>query len=150
MELHQATSSTSRPGRGHSWAVVCGVCIGAVGTIGIFFPILLVWIAIAFVSAGALGFYLLAVVRVAFGLVLISAAASSRAPRAVRVLGCAIVVLGLITAISGLTAVAPGRDMIESWVQQGSGVIRLTAVPIVVLGSFVAYACAPMQSSRPT
>ena len=65
-------------------------------------------------------------------------------------LGCAIVVLGLITAISGLTAVAPGRDMIESWVQQGSGVIRLTAVPIVVLGSFVAYACAPMQSSRPT
>jgi len=57
-------------------AFVSGLAIGAVGVVGIVSPPALVWIARQFTTAGA--FYLLAVVRIAFGLVLISAAPASR------------------------------------------------------------------------
>jgi hypothetical protein len=45
----------------------------------------LVWIAQQFVTSDA--FYVIATVRIAFGLVLISGASASRAPKALRVLG---------------------------------------------------------------
>jgi len=33
----------------------------------------------------------------------------------------------------------------EWWMRQGDGVIRLTAVLVLALGDFVAYACAPTR-----
>jgi len=33
----------------------------------------------------------------------------------------------------------------EWWMRQGDGVIRLTAVLVLALGGFVAYACAPTR-----
>jgi hypothetical protein len=127
-------------------AFVAGLCIAAVGAVGVLAPASLLWIARHFVSAGP--FYVIAAVRVAFGLVLISAAPSSRAPRALRVLGYAIVIAGVASALAGLLAIERARGLIEWWMQGGSRLVRLTGVPVLALGSFVAYACAPARPRR--
>jgi hypothetical protein len=106
-------------------------------------PSALVWIAQQFLTSGSLGFYVLATVRISFGVVLISVASVSRSPRALRALGCVIVVRGITTALTGLFASGRAQHQIEWWLEQGHGVVRLTAVPILALGSFVARACAP-------
>ncbi len=120
-----------------------GLCITAVGAVGILAPSGLVWLAEQFVISGAFAFYAIALVRIAFGLILISVASVSRSPRALRVLGYVILILGITTALTGLVAIGRARGAIEWWLQQGSGVIRLTGVPVLALGGFIAYACAP-------
>jgi hypothetical protein len=122
-------------------AFVMGLFIAAFGGIGIIAPSPLVWIAEHSVSSGV--FYLVATVRVAFGLVLISVASASRAPKALRVLGYLILISGITTALTGLVAIERAQAIIEWWLRQGSGVVRLTGVLVLALGGFVAYACAP-------
>ena len=125
-------------------AFVCGLCISAVGVRGLVVPNSLVWIAQRFVTSDP--FYALAVVRIAFGLILISVAPSSRAPKALRVLGYVIVVLGITTALTGFLAVERARATIDLWAHQESVVLRLTSCLILALGGFVGYACAPARS----
>ncbi len=96
-------------------------------------------------AAGALAFYAIALLRVAFGLALITAASASRAPRAIRVLGWVITVLGVTTAMTGLLGVDRARASIDWWLRQGHGAARLTGVLIVAPGGFVAYALAPVR-----
>ena len=122
-------------------AFVFGFCIATFGVVGILSPSGLIWIAQYSVTSGA--FYLIATVRVVFGLVLISVASASRAPKALRVLGYVILIAGITTALMGLLAIGRARDIIDWWLQQGSGVVRLTGVLVLALGGFVAYACAP-------
>ena len=117
--------------------------IMAVGTVGILVPSGLVWIAQQSLTSGA--FYVIATVRVGFGLILISVASASRAPKMLRILGCLILIAGITTALTGLLAIERARAMIEWWSQQGPGVLRLTGVPVLALGGFVAYACAPVR-----
>ena len=117
--------------------------IMAVGAIGILGPSGLVWIAQHSLTSGA--FYVIATVRVAFGLILISAASASRAPKTLRILGCVILIAGITTALTGLLAIERARAIIEWWSRQGPGVLRLTGVPVLALGGFVAYACAPVR-----
>ncbi len=124
-------------------ALVIGVCIGAVGVVGIAAPGSLVWIARHFVTSGA--FLAVAVIRVVFGLILVSVASESRAPKGLRVLGYVIVVLGVVTAVTGLFALAEAQSVIDWWLQRGTGLVRLTSVALVVLGGFVAFACAPAR-----
>ena len=124
-------------------AFVFGLCISAVGASGILAPSGLVWIAQHFVTSGS--FYILAAVRMAFGLILISVAPASRAPKVLRVLGFVILVLGIMTALTGLVAMERARGAIEWWLQQGPGLIRLTSVFILTLGGFIAYVCAPAR-----
>ena len=126
-------------------AFVFGLCISAVGVIGILAPSDPVWIAQHFVTSGA--FYVIATVRIAFGLILISVASASRAPKALRVLGYVILILGVTTALTGLVAIGRARGAIEWWLQKGSGLVRLTSVLLLSLGGFVAYACAPARLS---
>jgi hypothetical protein len=121
-------------------AFVIGLFIGAVGAAGMIAPSGLVWIANHFVSPGA--FYVIATVRVAFGVVLISVASVSRAPRTLRVLGYLILIAGITTALTGLVAIERARTIIDWWVRQGSGVVRLTGLVVLAVGGFVAYACA--------
>ena len=120
-------------------AFVIGLLICAVGAAGIIAPSGLVWIAEHFVSSGA--FYVIAAVRVAFGLILVSVASVSRAPRTLRVLGYLILLAGIATALTGLVAIERARAVIEWWLQQGYGVVRLTGVVVLAVGTFVAYAC---------
>jgi hypothetical protein len=65
-------------------AFVVGLCIAAVGAVGIVAPSSLVWLAQHFMTSGP--FYVIAAVRIVFGLILISVAPSSRTPKALRVL----------------------------------------------------------------
>ena len=124
-------------------AFVVALLILAVGAVGILVPSSLVWIAQHSVTSGA--FYIIATVRVALGLVLISVASLSRAPKALRVLGYLIVIAGIATALTGLLAIERARAIIEWWLQQGSGVVRLAGVLVLALGGFVAYTCAPAR-----
>jgi len=144
--VHGPHSTPVRQHRGHTvrpLAFVLGVCILLVGVGGIIAPSGLVWIARHFTTSGA--FYGIAIVRVAFGVILISAAAASRAPKFLRVVGYIIVVAGIATALVGLIDIGSALAMIDWWRQQGAAVIRLTGIPIAVLGSFVAYTCAPVR-----
>ena len=127
-------------------AFVIGLLIVAVGAIGISAPSGLVWIAENSVTSGA--FYVIATVRVAFGLILIFVASVSRAPKTLRLLGYFILIAGITTAVTGLVAIERAHTIIEWWLRQGSGVIRLTGIPLIALGGFVAYACAPGRRRR--
>jgi hypothetical protein len=117
--------------------------IMAVGTVGILVPSGLAWIAPHALTPGA--FSLIAAVRVALGLLLVSVASVSRAPKALRVLGYFILIAGIATALMGLVAIDRARTLVEWWLQQGSGVVRLTGAVVLSLGGFIAYACAPMR-----
>jgi hypothetical protein len=60
-------------------------------------------------------------------------------------LGYIILILGITTALTGLVAIDRAHATIEWWLRQGSGIVRLTGIPVLALGSFVAYACAPAR-----
>lgn len=124
-------------------AFIVALLILAVGAVGILVPSGLVWIAQHSVTSDA--FYVIATARVAFGLVLILVASASRTPKTLRVLGYLILISGITTALTGLVAIERARAIIEWWLQQGSGVVRLTGVLVLALGGFVAYACAPAR-----
>ena len=124
-------------------AFAMALFIIAFGAVGIFVPSVPAWIAQHSATSGV--FYVVAAVRVAFGLVLISAAPVSRAPITLRVLGYLILIIGITTALTGLLAIERARIIIEWWLQQGSGVLRLTSVLLLAFGGFIAYACAPAR-----
>ena len=124
-------------------AFVAALVIVASGAVGIVVPSGLVWVAQYSLTSTA--FYLIGALRAGLGLVLVSAAPASRAPRALRILGFVIVIAGIVTVVMGMVAMERARAIIEWWLQQGSGLIRLAGVFIVALGSFVAYACAPTR-----
>jgi hypothetical protein len=128
-------------------AFVLGLCIVAVGLFGILVPSGLLWVARIFVSSGAVGFYVDAAVRVALGLILISVASASRVPRALRIVGYAILLLGIITALVGLGAAKQGSAEIDWWLHQSPSIWRFSWALILVLGSFIAYACTPRRRS---
>jgi hypothetical protein len=118
-------------------AFAIGLLIIGVGTVGILAPSGLVWIANH--SVAPVELYVIAAIRVAFA-VLISVAPASRAPKTLRVVAVIPFVAAIATPFVGVER-APA--IIESWSQHGSGLVRLSAVPLLALGGFVAYACAP-------
>jgi hypothetical protein len=126
-------------------AFCIAVFIMAIGVVGIVVPSSLVWIAEHARTPAA--FYLIAAIRIAFGLILITAASASRAPRTLRILGYLILIAGITTALTGLAAIDYARAIIGWWLQQGFGIFRLTSVLLVVLGGFIAYACAPVRET---
>jgi hypothetical protein len=123
-------------------AFVIGLLIVAVGAVGIIAPSCLVWIAEHSVTSGAL--YVIATVRVAFGLLLISAASVSRAPKTLLVLGCLILIAGITTALTALVAMERAQAMIDWWLRH-EPIVRLTGIPLLALGGFIAYTCAPAR-----
>jgi len=122
---------------------VLALVIMAFGAVIVLVPSGLERIAQHVVTPGAV--CVIAMVRVAFGLVLISVASVSRTPRTIRILGYLILIAGIATAVMGLVAIERVRSMVEWWLQQGTGVLRLVGVVVLALGGFVAYACAPAR-----
>jgi hypothetical protein len=118
----------------------------AVGVLGIIVPSILVWIAQHSTSSAA--FYVIAAIRITFGLILISAASVSRAPKTLRIFGYFILVAGIATALTGLVAIEHARALIDWWLQQKFAVLRLTGVVLAAFGGFIAYACAPNFRTR--
>jgi hypothetical protein len=127
-------------------AFFVAVLIVAIGAVGILMPSGLVWIGRHSGTSGA--FYVIAAVRVALGLALIQAAPASRAPRTLRVMGYFVFIAGIATALMGLVAMERARAMIDWWLQQGTGVVRLAGVLILAIGGFIAYACAPARRAE--
>ena len=124
-------------------AFVFGLCIATVGVVGLLAPSGVVWIAQHFVTSGR-------VLRRRYG----PSRLWSRPdlggidiPRAqtLRVLGYVIVIAGIATALTGLLGIGRARAIIEWWLEQGPGVVRLTGVLVLALGGFVAYACGPAR-----
>jgi hypothetical protein len=122
-------------------AFVIGLCIFAVGAVGILAPSTFIWIAHH--ADAPVDLYIISAFRFAFGVLLFSVASNSRAPRTLRV-----VALGPILAAIALpfVGVERARATIEWWTLQGSSVIRLTGIPLMALGAFIAYACAPAKT----
>ena len=122
-------------------ALVPALMILAIGLVSIVAPSCLVWIARQTLSPRA--FCVIGTLRVAYGLVLISASSTSRSRNGLRLLGWIILGAGLATILSGLVAIDRAHAVIEWWVQQGDGMVRLTGVVILVPSGFVVCACAP-------
>ena len=124
-------------------ALVVGLLIMAVGGVGIVAPAVLLSLAQHSVTAPAL--YVIAVGRIAIGLLLLAVASVSRAPKTLRVIGTVVVVAGIITPFLGVARV---QAMMDWFVQQGPGFLRLVAVLALAVGGFVAYTCAPAPRPR--
>jgi len=58
-------------------------------------------------------------------------------------LGYVIVILGITTGLTGFFEIGRARAAIDWWMHQKSGVLRLTSGLVLLLGGFVAHACAP-------
>ncbi len=121
-------------------AFIIGLIITAIGILGIAAPTLL--FDVMALALTQVGLYIAAALRVAFGLVLIAAAAASRLPRTVRILGTLIVVAGVITPFFGLER---ARAMVAWWSTQGPTFMRGWAVLAVIFGLFIIYGVAPRR-----
>ena len=88
------------------------------------------------------GLYVVAIVRLAIGVIFFLAASGSRAPRAMRVIGVMICVVGV--ALAWLT-VERGDALSEWWSIHGLGFVRWGSVFAFGLGAFIAYATAPRR-----
>jgi len=88
------------------------------------------------------GLYVVALVRVAIGLIFFLGARGSRAPRTMRVIGVMICVVSV--ALAFLTA-EYGDALREWWAIHGSGFVPWGSGFAFCLGAFVAYATAPRR-----
>jgi hypothetical protein len=124
-------------------AFVAGLGMLAVGEIGLLMPSTLVWIAQRFGTP--LQWYAIGAVRVAFGVLLLSVAATSRAPRTLRVVAFIPLLAGLGALATPFVGIERARAILEWWSQLGPGYVRLSALSLLLLGGFIAYACAPAR-----
>ena len=81
--------------------------------------------------------YFAALVRVAFGIVLIAAAPKSRAPLALRVLGILVTLGGLLTPFFGVEF---ARVVLGWWSDGGAVVVRIWASAALAIGVFIIHA----------
>jgi hypothetical protein len=88
------------------------------------------------------GLYVVAIIRLVIGLVFFLAAPASRAPRTLRVIGVIVCIAGVATA---LLTVERAQALLDWWSAHGLGFIRVAAVVVLGVGSFIAYATAPRR-----
>jgi hypothetical protein len=81
--------------------------------------------------------YVAAAIRVAVGLILLFAAAGSRFPTVLRVLGALAVIGGIVTLYLG---VGGARAIADNLLPYGTMVTRGFGVFALVVGAFIAYA----------
>ena len=83
------------------------------------------------------GLYVIAVLRIAIGLMFVLAAPASRAPRTLRVLGLIVIIAGLTTPWFGVARSLAVLNWLSS---AGPLVMRLDAVVGMALGGLLVYA----------
>jgi uncharacterized membrane protein HdeD (DUF308 family) len=121
-------------------ALAIGVLMILLGLTGLVWPEGLV--RLGHYSFTQTGIYVVAALRLAIGVVFFLAATDSRAPRTLRVIGILVCVAGVATA---LVSIERARELMAWWSSHGSGFVRIAAVAVVGLGSFIAYATAPRR-----
>lgn len=119
-------------------ALVLSLFVAIIGAIGVFRPEALVGVGL---TPG--GLYV-AAVRIILGIALILGAASSRAPRVIRILGTLILVAGLATPFVGPER---ARRVVDWWSSQGLLVMRAWAGFALAFGSFLVWALVPKSSA---
>ena len=115
-------------------ATIIGLLIIAQGIVGLVVPEFFLRLIQSIQTPPII--YFAAIVRIAFGAVLVLAAPLSRAPIALRILGALIVLGGAMTPFFGVRL----ADIILGWWSQGPGIIRAWATAALVLGVFIVYA----------
>ena len=86
--------------------------------------------------------YVAAALRVAIGVVLILAAAGSRVPIFLRLLGGFIIVGGALTPFFGARY---AYTILDWWKQEGPGLVRVFAIISLLLGVLTLYALTPRR-----
>jgi len=89
--------------------------------------------------------YTAAAVRVAMGLVVIVAAAASRAPKTLRVLGALMCMQGLAAALMGPDH---ARAVLEWETMQGPALLRVGAAVALTAGAFMVFAISVRPENR--
>jgi hypothetical protein len=88
------------------------------------------------------GLYVVALIRLAVGLVFFLAAPASRAPRTLRILGVIVCVAGLGLAV---ISIERAHAVMDWWLTHALGFIRVAAVVVLGVASFIVYATAPQR-----
>ena len=124
-------------------AIAFGLMIAVIGFVGLVNPALILD-ATKF-TLTALGLYIVAAIRIVFGLVLIGAAITSRMPRTLRILGAFIVLAGIITPFFGVERT---RAIVEWWSAQSIAFMRTWVSFAIIFGLFIIYAVAPRRGGN--
>ena len=119
-------------------ALLIGLLLVVQGVLGLVAPDVFVT-TIRFIQTPPV-MYVAAVLRVLFGIVLVRAAAGSRAPRFLRVFGFIIVIDGLLTPFVGVWA---SQHILGWWSASGPALVRAFAGVSLALGLLIVYAVAP-------
>ena len=123
-------------------ALLVALVVAAVGFTGVVAPDLLLTIGRHLVTPA--GMYVIGAMRVAVGILLLITAQSSRAPRALRVIGAIVIVAGLVTPWFG----AERASAILDWESQRSLYLRVEAALLVGLGVWLAFVIGSGPSTR--
>ena len=116
-------------------ATVFGLLLVGFGLVGLAAPV--DWVTLVTRVVTTTGLYVMAGIRVCLGLVLMRAAATSRMPRALRVLGIVVVIAGIATPPFG---VERSLAVAHWWASQEPGAMRIGPAFVVALGGFMAFA----------
>jgi len=115
-------------------AMGLGFVVAAIGVLALAAPSVLLELGRTLQSPT--GLYVVAAVRVGFGMILVWAASNSRTPRTLRILGTFIIIAGLVTPFFGVERT---RAAFDWWSTQGSLVGRAWPIAAVGFGLFIAY-----------
>lgn len=122
------------------FAFAIGLLMILLALTGLFWPEALA--QVGHYSFTSTGLYVVAIIRLVIGVVLFLAAPASRAPTTLRILGVLVCVAGVAAAI---ITIERADLLMEWWIGHGIGFIRIAAVVVLAVGSFIAYATAPRR-----
>jgi hypothetical protein len=120
--------------------MMIGVAVAGLGLVGLVAPAQLLDFGRSLLTET--GLYVVAAVRVAFGLLLLFAARLSRMPRTLRVLGIVIIVAGLTTPLFGVERSIAMFNWLSA---QAPALVRVMATFAIAFGTLVVYATLPRR-----
>ncbi len=123
-------------------ALLVAFLLVLVGLTGAFFPEAL--LNMGYDLATPVGLYVAAALRVSIGFVLTLAAAHSRAPKTLRIIGIIAIAGGITTPLLGVDRT---RAILDWWSAQGPVLMRLGPAIALILGGFIVYAVAPRRGN---
>ena len=123
-------------------AMIVGLAVAGLGFVSLVAPSLLLALGQSLLTET--GLYVVAAVRVGFGLVLLFAARRSRMPRALRAFGIVIIIAGLITPLFG---VERSTSLFAWFSTQGLAFVGVVGIFAMALGALILYGATPRRGS---
>ena len=119
-------------------ALALGLIVAALGALGVASPSRFLGVVRWFRAPS--GLYLAAALRVVYGVALFRAAAASRAPELVRIVGVAVALTGFVEPFLGIERF---RRVLDWWSARGSAFVRTWAVLLLAFGLWLAWVVVP-------